>query len=451
MAGRKSHTRSLSVWTNGQKIGLWRLPARGDMELTYDLQWMAAPSGRPLSLSLPYTLDGSPLKGARVSNFFENLLPDSDVIRRRLATRFRTASIGAFDLLQAIGRDCVGAVQLLAEDEQPVGYDVIEGTPLTDDDVEQHLARVVAPVGFGLRALEEENDFRISLAGAQEKSALLWHDGRWMRPHGATPTTHIMKLPLGLVGNSKVNLSTSVENEWLSMNIMQAYGLPTASCEVLTFGRQRVLSVKRFDRQLHSSGKWLMRLPQEDFCQALGVAPHLKYEADGGPGIRSIAAVLRNSFNSVEDLRTFVAAQIIFWMLAAPDGHAKNFSLQLLAGGAYRLTPLYDVMSIWPVEGPGQGQGQWSWHKAKMAMALPGKNRHYHMKDIQRRHFNGLGVLCGLGTDAEPLIRQIVSSTECVIQEVSARLPQDFNLHVADTVFNGLQRAAAKLQAMPAT
>ena len=215
MAGRKSHTCSLSVWTNGQRIGLWRLPVRGDMELQYDRQWMIAPAGRPLSLSLPYTLDGSPLKGARVSNFFENLLPDSDVIRRRLATRFKTESLGAFDLLQAIGRDCVGAVQLLAEDEQPVGHDAIEGKPLTDDEVDQHLAWVVAPPGFGLQALEEEDDLRISLAGAQEKSALLWHGGRWMRPRGATPTTHIMKLPLGLVGNSQVNLSTSVENEWL--------------------------------------------------------------------------------------------------------------------------------------------------------------------------------------------------------------------------------------------
>ncbi|MDB5885610.1 MAG: hipA [Polaromonas sp.] len=108
-------------------------------------------------------------------------------------------------------------------------------------------------------------------------------------------------------------------------------------------------------------------------------------------------------------------------MLAAPDGHAKNFSLQLLAGGAYRLAPLYDAMSIWPVEGPDQGQ--WSWHKAKMCMALPGKKRHHPMKHCQRRHFNGLGVLCGLGTDVEPLFVHIIERTESVIQEVSARVP----------------------------
>jgi serine/threonine-protein kinase HipA len=99
-------------------------------------------------------------------------------------------------------------------------------------------------------------------------------------------------------------------------------------------------------------------------------------------------------------------------MLAAPDGHTKNFSLQLLAGGRYRLAPLYDVVSIWPVE--GSGPGQWSWHKAKlaMAMAMAGKNRHYLFKDIQRRHFNGMAPQCRYGKDAEPIIGRLIERTE---------------------------------------
>ena len=297
------------------------------MKLAYDPQWMAALAGRPLPLSLPCTLDGSPLKGAHVNNFFETLLPDNDVIRKRLAIRFMTAFMGAFDLLQAIGRDCVGAVQLLAEDEQPVGYDAVERTPLTDDDER--------------------------------------------------------------VGNSKVNLSTSVENEWLCLNMLQAYGLPTASGKMLNFGCQQVPSVKRFDRPLHSSGKWLMGLPQEDFCEALGVAPHLKYEADGEPDIRSIATVLRNLFTSAVDLRTFVA-----------------------------------VMSNWPVKDPNQDH--WSGCKAKMNMALPGRIHPHHLKDIQRRHFDGLGILCGPGRCAGAVIHPIIGRTEGVIQEGSARGPQHF-------------------------
>lgn len=445
MAGRKSHSRAMSVWSNGERVAVWRLPTRGGMELQYDAAWMSSPAGRPLSLSLPFGVDNSPLKGEKVSNYFENLLPDSEEIRRRLATKLKTASTGAFDLLQAIGRDCVGAVQLLPEDGQPARFDQIEGTPLSDQEVKQYLARVVAPAGFGAEDLHED-DFRICLAGVQEKTALLWHDNRWMRPHGATPTTHILKLPLGLVGNRKVNLTTSVENEWLCLNILQAYGLPAANCQILDFDGQRVLGVERFDRRMHSSGKWLMRLPQEDFCQALGVPPHLKYESDGGPGVRDIAQILRQSENSKPDLETLLAAQVLFWLLAAPDGHAKNFSIQLLAGGRYRLAPLYDVVSIWPME--GAGPNQWSWHKAKLAMAMVGKNRHYLFKEIQRRHFDATAVRCGYGKDAEPIIGRIVERTDAVIGQVSSRLPAGFPQQVADSIFAGLKATVVKLQSV---
>ena len=120
---RRSATRVLSIWSNGERVGTWRLPVNGPMELRYDAAWMASPQGRPLSLSLPFRADDAPHVGEKVAHYFENLLPDSDDIRRRLASRLRTASTGAFDLLQVIGRDCVGAVQLLPEDDTPSGFD----------------------------------------------------------------------------------------------------------------------------------------------------------------------------------------------------------------------------------------------------------------------------------------------------------------------------------------
>src|SRR5215207_1243033 len=115
--GRRSHSQALSVWANGERVGAWRIPARGEPELVYDPAWMASAAGRPLSLSLPLAARG--LKGQVVNSYFDNLLPDSRAIRERLATRFGTASTDAFALLQAVGRDCVGAIQLLAEDEAP--------------------------------------------------------------------------------------------------------------------------------------------------------------------------------------------------------------------------------------------------------------------------------------------------------------------------------------------
>jgi serine/threonine-protein kinase HipA len=412
------------------------------MSLQYDTDWMRAPAGRPLSLSLPFGLDDSPLKGPAVEHFFDNLLPDNDAIRRRLATRFKTASTGAFDLLRAIGRDCVGAVQLLGEDETPQNVTRIEGVRMSESDVEQHLLRVVNPA-TALAKQDAHDDLRISLAGAQEKTALLWHHGQWMRPQGTTPTTHILKMPLGLVGNQQVDLSSSVDNEWLCLTLLREFGLPVARCAVLSFGKQRVLAVERFDRQLHSSGQWWMRLPQEDFCQALGLPSHLKYEADGGPGVRDIAQVLMRSTQAQTDLRHFMKSQILFWLLAAPDGHAKNFSIQILPQGQFKLAPLYDVMSIWPLEGPGPNQ--WSIDKLKLAMAFWGKNKHYLHKEVLQRHLFSTARICGLQANVASMIDDIVARAPQAIANTQAQLPHGFEAAVLDKTLAGLQATLGRL------
>jgi serine/threonine-protein kinase HipA len=445
--GRQTHSRALSIWANGERVGVWRLPTRGAMELVYDPAWIASPAGRPLSLSLPFALDNAPLKGDRVLNYFDNLLPDSEAIRRRIAQRYQTDTLDAFELLAAIGRDCVGAVQLLDEDDEPQGVDRIEGTPLSEADIEAMLASTVTSTA--IRIPDNTDDFRVSLAGAQEKTALLWHEGQWQRPHGATPTTHIFKLPLGLVGARPVDLSASVENEWLCLQLMRAYGLPVANATIETFGKQRVLSVERFDRQMHSSGKWLLRLPQEDFCQVYGVPSHRKYENEGGPGVREIARILQQSVTSQQDIETLLASQILFWLLAAPDGHAKNFSIRLLPGGQYRLTPLYDVLSIWPVE--GSGPNQWSWFKAKLAMGLWSKSKHDSFRTVQRRHFNTMAQKCGYGPNAEPLIQRIIEQTPAVMEQVASALPERFPARVAERVLKGLHSSVQKLDKMSST
>jgi serine/threonine-protein kinase HipA len=438
--GRKSHSRSLSVWSNGERVGTWTIPTRGETQFLYDKAWRESAVGRPLSLSLPYTGD-QPLRGDVVRDFFDNLLPDSEPIRKRLASHYKLASIEAFDLLQEIGRDCVGAVQLLKEDEAPTDVKRIEGSPMSEEDVERHLMHITRSGPTG--RVDDPEEVRISLAGAQEKTALLWHNGGWMRPHGSTPTTHILKLPLGLVRQRKADLTASVENEWLCMNLLAEFGLPVAQTAILNFGTQKVLGVERFDRRMHPSGKWIMRLPQEDFCQALGVPPHLKYESDGGPGLSDIAAVLRGSERADEDLTTLLTSQVLFWLMAAPDGHSKNFSIHLLPAGRYALTPLYDVMSIWPIE--GGGANQYSLHKARLAMALLGKNKHYRFSDVKRRHFNSTAAKCFLRSDAEEIIERVLARTSGAIEAVAARLPSGFPERIASTIFVGIEQSAKQL------
>lgn len=442
--GRRSHSQTLALWANGDYVGRWTVPARGPTELQYDEQWIRSPRGRPLSLSLPFNFSNAPLRGNAVEHYFEGLLPDNEAIRRRIANRFRTGSVKAFALLGAIGRDCVGALQLLPEGVQPQGVDRVDGIALDDEAIERHLLDAVSPDRFG-SSRDPDDDFRISLAGAQEKDAFLWWNGKWMKPRGATPTTHIFKLPLGLVGGRQADFTTSVDNEWLCLEILREYGLPVARAQIATFNKQRVLVVERFDRVISTDGARLFRLVQEDFCQATGTSPHCKYESEGGPGLKQLFALAQHSLDAEKDLRTLMASQILFWMLRAPDGHAKNFSIQLQAGsaGRFRLTPLYDVMSAFPAM--GSGPNQWAPQELKLAMALLGKNRHFHIQKIARRHFNSTAKQVGFGENAEDLLEAIVGNTAAVVEQVQLRLPAGFSPKVADAVLGGLQKSANSL------
>jgi serine/threonine-protein kinase HipA len=442
-----SRNRGLHLFANGQHVGEWRVPARGPVQLVYDPAWLADAEAWPLSNSLPFDLDGRAIWSERINFYFDNLLPDSTHIRRRLQLKFAAASDEAFDLLDAIGRDCVGALQLLREGDAPRGMHAIDVEPLDEAGVEQALLAAASDHAFGAPGIDGRDELRISIAGAQEKTALTFHEGRWCRPRGATPTTHIFKLPLGLVGNRRADMTSSVENEWLCARLLAAYGLPVAPCEMGRFGGQKALIVERFDRQLHPSGRYWLRLPQEDFCQATGTPGFAKYESEGGPGLIRIAEILQGSQKRHQDLATLMRAQLLFWMLAATDGHAKNFSLRILARGRHQLTPLYDVVSFWPAA--GSGASRLDVHELKMAMALVGKNRHYGFETIVRRHFNTTARRCGLGNAMEGIIEDVLARTPGAINAVAAQLPAGFPAKVFDSITGGLTRMARKLEAMP--
>jgi serine/threonine-protein kinase HipA len=444
---RRTGARSaLSIWMNGEFVGTWTAPRDKPPVLAYDDMWLRSPASRALSLSLPFRPGNAPWQGQVVESYFQNLLPDHKELLERIQRRFALPSTHAFDLLAEIGRDCVGAIQLLPDGEEPEGVYRIDAEPMAEDDIARHLAMVSAPPVPGL---EDPDDFRLSLAGAQEKSAFLWHQGRWCRPRGATPTTHIFKLPLGLVGGMRADLTASVENEWLCARILAAYGLPVAPCDMQRFGDTRVLVVERFDRRLAPAGGYWLRLPQEDICQATGTPPGAKYESDGGPGMERVLEVLRGSTKAESDRRNFIKTQILFWMLAATDGHAKNFSVAHLRGGAYRATPVYDVVSAWPII--GEAPDKLSWHRAKLAMAVRGANPHYRLRDIQRRHWNGLAQRAGVGPDAEAIIEELLAVTPAVIEQTASSLPAGYPEAVAQAIFGGLRSQAETLARMPAS
>lgn len=435
--GRLSKRQTLGVWMNGEFVGRWTVNSRGEHEFVYDVDWQASPLGRSISLSLP--LAEKQAKGARVKNYFDNLLPDNKEIRARIQQRFSLGSTTPIDLLSAIGRDCVGSLQLLPDGDVPQNVRTIEADPVGEAEIEQWLIRT--PVNG---RHQDEDDFRISIAGAQEKTAFLLHDGQWMRPRGSTPTTHIFKLPIGHHEDQGIDLTASVENEWLCAQILKAYGLPVANCWPAAFGSRMVLVVERFDRRLSSDQRWIMRLPQEDMCQARGLAPDQKYEREGGPGIQTIMNdVLLGSSTAESDRQEFFKTQVIFWLLAAIDGHAKNFSLFLEPRGGYRLTPRYDVLSAYPVLGNGPRLLQAK--KIKMAMALDGSNRHYRWCELQRRHLESTAKRCGMEEAGRAIIDSVIAMTPDVVAKVSRELPSGFPSRVADSILVGLAMTADRL------
>ncbi len=449
MAGRPRRARALTVWMNGERVGEWSGTASDITRFTYDVSWWASPNARPLSLSMPRLPGDAAHRGAHVTAWFENLLPDAPDIRERLRKRFAVRSTEALDLLAAIGRDCVGAVQLLPPDEVPPPIRVIDAIPLADGDVAARLRTVTSgpPLGGAMTGTEP---FRISIAGAQEKTALLWHDGRWHEPRGATPTTHILKLPLGFVGNMRADMQHSVENEWLCLRLLSLWGLPAARAEIATFAdavsAERVLVVERFDRrpQRDPSGavQWIARLPQEDLCQAFGRSRDEKYEADGGPGIADIMRLLARSSNAEDDTHTFVLAQLANWLLAAPDGHAKNYSVFLTRDG-YAMTPLYDVLSAWPII--GTGPNEWAEQDVTLSMGLRGKRVHRELRRIATRHWRALAVQSGVAGMFDGM-QAFVERAEGALDAMAGELPAAFPPGIWERIASGVRRQCERFR-----
>ncbi|MGM4904152.1 type II toxin-antitoxin system HipA family toxin [Tardiphaga sp. 866_E4_N2_1] len=404
----------LNVFVNGRLVGALRREATGAVNFRYARDWLDWDSTFPISLSLPLREDQ--YVGAAVLNVFDNLLPDGDAIRKRVAERVGAEGTDTYSMLAALGHDCVGALQFLPDEHTPDPAGKVDGHPVDAGDIADILNNLVsAPLGLG-----EDKGFRISIAGAQEKTALLKRDGRWYKPIGTTATTHILKPQIGRLPNG-VDLSDSVENEYFCLRLLSALGIPSAHTEIADFGGRRTLVVERFDR-LWTRDKRLLRLPQEDCLQSLSIASTRKYQSDGGPGTTEIFGLLKGSDTVEADLSHFLRAIIVFWLIGATDGHAKNFSIFLNPGGRFRMTPLYDVLSAQPSLDNGQVQRK----NFKLAMSI-GKSRHYGVEEVMPRHFVQSAAMAGIGASlVRSTFEDIVANTMMKAEQAIDDLPPDF-------------------------
>lgn len=331
-------TDELHVVLEGRAAGTIRRLRGGRLRFEYDAAYRRDRASTPLSLSMPTAIGTH--EDAIVTPWLQGLLPDDDAVLRRWARRFQT-STSAFALLSTpIGEDCPGAVRFARPDApdgpstRPSGVEW-----LTDDEV-----------GARLRDLREDATSwlgrtftgQFSLAGAQAKTALLRDGDRWGVPSGPLATTHILKPAIRGLDDHDLN-------EHLCLDAARRVGLRVARTRVASFGDETAVVVARYDRRTDGDGA-VLRIHQEDVCQALGVPPSSKYQNEGGPRPGDVADLLRGAVapaRAVEAVSRFADALIWNWLIAGTDAHAKNYSL-LLAGDQTRLAPLYDIASALP-------------------------------------------------------------------------------------------------------
>ena len=398
-------TEELIALLAGREIGRLHREAKARLTFTYDRDWREADEAYPLSLSMP--LAAAEHGTGVVEPFLWGLLPDNESVLDRWARKFQVSARNPFALIANVGEDCAGAVQFVRPerlDEVRSGAaDKVEWLDETD-------------IAGRLRALREDHAAwrlprdagQFSLAGAQPKTALLLDNGRWGIPSGRLPTTHILKPPTG-------HFDGHAENEHVCLNLARALGMPTAASRVARFGEEIAIVVERYDRV--RLGNEIVRVHQEDMCQALAVLPTRKYQNEGGPSVAAIVELLRtHSSARADDVETFIDAIGFNWLIAGTDAHAKNYSLLLSSGPRVRLAPLYDVASILPYD-------EFDMQKLKLSMKVGGE---YRLRDIGLRQWRKLAQEVHI--DEGRLIDRLVAMTKQVpdaVADIRAAMRRD--------------------------
>jgi serine/threonine-protein kinase HipA len=390
-------TGELVALLNGNEVGRVRNDARGRLTFVYDSNWRGSRGAYPLSLSMPLAAEEH--GPAAVQAFLWGLLPDNERVLDRWARKFQVSARNVFGLISHVGEDCAGAVQFVTPDR-------LEALKSGKNDKVEWLDE--PEIAKRLQTLREDHAAwrlprdtgQFSLAGAQPKTALLLKGRRWGIPSGRIPTTHILKPPTG-------HFDGHAENEHVCLLLARKLGLPVADTKVMRFGEEIAIVVERYDRQL--IGNDIIRVHQEDICQAMGILPTKKYQNEGGPTPADVIDVLRTySTDREADVATFVTALGFNWLIAGTDAHAENYSLLLAAGPHVRLAPLYDIASILPYDDVDA-------QKIKLAMKVGGE---YKVSQIGLRQWQKFARETRV--DADGLIASLASMAEQLPDELTA-------------------------------
>lgn len=393
----KSARPRLAALLNGEIVGWVHQAGNGRLWFRYEPAWQNDPDSYPLSLSMPLAAAEHGSRAIRA--YLWGLLPDNPDVLAWWARRYEVSRYSVVDLLAHVGEDCAGAVQFAVPGRAPA----LQGVPTIVEEATSVTWLTPEQLGTRLRDLRinpaagrAPNDTsQFSLAGAQPKTALYESaDGQWGVPAGRMPTNRILKPPT-------LALDDLAYNEHWCLALARELGMPAAASRVLRVGEEIAIAVERYDRQQRDGA--LVRIHQEDVCQALAISPADKYEVDGGPGVKQTAELIRrHSSDSIVDVSSFVDAVALNWLIAGTDAHAKNYSILLAPGGQVRLAPLYDLISVLPYPHLTNGND-------RLAMSI-GQER--LIASITAEHWSLEAKRVGIGADA--IVQRVAELAEAI-------------------------------------
>lgn len=372
----------LSVRLNGTHVGILEQTANGKMIFTYD------PSAKQ-SISIGMPVQNAAYDEVRTEAYFGGLLPESDAVKSIIGKYYGISPNNHFALLKAIGYDCAGAISCHEMDDTTSSKRLF---PLTaeiigDDELYQHIKELPKkPLFMNFDGL------RLSLAGVQDKAAVCVIDNQIGLPKNGCPTTHILK-------PASSHFDGMVENEYFILKIAKQIGLPIPNIELRRIKDITFLLIERYDRQIKDNH--VLRIHQEDFCQALGMLSTKKYQNEGGPGFKDCFDLLKETAQPAIDRNVLASALVFNYLICNMDAHGKNFSLLHQHSNNIRLAPFYDMVCT----------SVYTHLSTKMAMKIGGK---YEANRLLPQHWE---QLCHQINYGYPAMKEIIlKQSELILQ-----------------------------------
>ncbi|HIF5780639.1 TPA: HipA domain-containing protein [Vibrio parahaemolyticus] len=419
--------------TNNMLVGQFVQQSKTNLSFSYSDEWLAYDSAFPISLSLP--LARGECSEFNALNFIHNLLPDLKEERLSLAHSVGVQSNDAFNLLSKIGHDCTGGISFTASRQAPnIGWEYRE---ISASELNELVTQRKSFLPFF-------GEYRPCISGTQQKTTLTRLNGKWYVPQGKSISSHIIKYPMDAIvqSNSVLDMSSSVENEFICNRIAKELGFNVPDIEIIRAeSGAKALVVERFDRCFVDGV--VSRRHQEDFCQIFGVPEHQKYQSENNLGVSKIVDVLSHSAESKANNHDFFKFMVLQCLLGATDGHLKNFSVHIAPGGHYQLAPFYDLLSAYPAVGV-TGLNK---RKLKLAMGLKASRGYkYHINKICLRHIEQTAAQFGISNaNCHEIVSTFLAQFSSALSSIDNRFSEkEFSL-VKDVIFQHATEIVEKL------